>query len=408
MRIDVSSAKVNAPEVAVDPAGNLIVLWLEGEDGSASRVLASLFTVRGWHTPEVLNPDAPGDMPAYQPKIASDGRGNFFAAWSQTWKIQDDSRIGVYARRYAPGSGWGSVTSLYAGEDGGSATGALDLAAGAGNATAVWVGNDALWSQLGIHAARYGSGSGWRPHQIISAPGTQSATPPAVAMDLAGNAMAVWGQSAGDDRAAKGAHAARCVGAGDWESPVAIEPADVAEIMSSAATRVGFDAAGDAIALWSHSAYPGIFANRWSQASGWGSAVEIPGLPSAGVDEEVQLAIDQQGNAMALWNRAGSLFSSHTQRGVWSAAELVEAGPADLGRIAAGPDGRVVAAWIRRADQTVLTNRFLPNEGWTGPAPVSSSKKASHPRLAIDGTGMATVVWQQDDGLYAARTFIGR
>jgi hypothetical protein len=218
----------------------------------------------------------------------------------------------------------------------------------------------------------------------------------------------VWGQSAGDDRAAKGAHAARCVGNGGWETPVAIEPADIAEIRSSAATQVGFDAAGVAIALWSHSAYSGIFANRWSQATGWGSAGEIPGVHSAGADEEVQLAIDKQGSAVALWNRQGSLFASHTQRGVWSAAELVEPGPANSGRIAAGPNGSVVAVWIRRADNTVLTNRFLPSAGWTGTAIVSPSKNASHPRIAIDSTGMATVLWQQIDGLYAARTFLGR
>jgi hypothetical protein len=105
-----------------------------------------------------LNPDASADMPAYQPQTIADGRGNFFAVWSQAWRVEDQARIGVYARRYVPGSGWEvPVATIFADQADAwtSATGALDIAAdGNGNATVVWGASDASWAHFFIEAAR--------------------------------------------------------------------------------------------------------------------------------------------------------------------------------------------------------------------------------------------------------------
>jgi hypothetical protein len=132
-----------------------------------------------------------------------------------------------------------------------------------------------------------------------------------VAKDEAGNAMVAWGQAAGDSNAEKGLQAARYAVGSGWEAPVAIEPTSIAEERSSAMAQVGFDADGNAIVVWSHSARPGIYANRWSRVTGWATAMAIAGSSATGADENVRLAIDRRGHAMVLWNQQnGSLLAS--------------------------------------------------------------------------------------------------
>ena len=401
----------SAAEMAVDADGNIMALWLQSDAGGlANRVCAALYTASGWQAPTVLNPDAASDLPAYQPKLAADRNGQFFAVWSQAWKTEDQPRIGVYGKRYALGSGWeAAVTTIFADEAdvGGNATGALDIAADAsGNATAVWGANDATWAHFTIQAARYTPGTGWAPGQILSPDGVQSATPPAVAMDGAGNAMVVWGQAAGDNRAAKGLQAARYTVAG-WQTPLPIEPSSIAETRSSAVARVGFDPSGNALAVWSHSAQPGVYAIPWSLTAGWGSATVLADTHATGADEGVSLALDRQGHALALWNhQGGGLLVRRYAAGVWEATEVIDAGPGDSGEVALNPAGSAVVAWVGRAgnESHILARPLGLGSGWGEVSEMGSN--ASEPRIVIDSTGFATVLWRQEQGLFAARARI--
>jgi hypothetical protein len=397
--------------MAMDPDGNIMAVWLQNAPGSdtSSLVLARLFTADGWQAEVVLTSDVDADLPAYQTKIAADGQGHFFAIWSQAWKIEDATQIGVYGRRYLSAGGWEPLTTLYAGDDGASATGALDIAADDnGNATVVWAGNDALWAHSTIHSARYACDTGWEPGQILSADGVQSATPPTVAMDAAGNAMAVWGQAAGDSQAHKGAQAARYTAGRGWETPTPIEPASTAETQSSAMSRVGFDPSGGALAVWSHSAQSGIYANRWSNATGWGTATAIPGSITTGADEGVRLVIDRQGNALALWSHLGGglLASRYAVGGRWTAAELIDSGDCSSGDIVVGPDGMLFAVWVRRTEDAnaIVVNRSLSGARWGagGRSIVTQAEDASDPQIVVDRASMATVLWRQAGRLYAA------
>lgn len=391
----------------MDADGNVLAVWLASDAGGlANRVCASRFTTSGWQSPTVLNPDAASEFPAYQPRIAADGGGNFFVVWSQGWNAEDQARIGVYGKRWTSGGGWDATTTTIFADatDGGSnATGALDIAADAsGNATAVWGANDTVWAHFTIQAARFSPGAGWAPGQIVSRDGVQSSTPPAVAMDQEGNAMVLWGQAAGDNLAAKGLQAARYALGTGWNPPVTIEPSSVAETRSSAVARVGFDPKGEAIALWSHSAMPGVYASRWSRAAGWREATAIADTRGTESDEGVRLAVDQQGRALALWtHKGGGVLVRRSVGGVWETAEVI--GPGDSGDIAVNPDGIAVAAWVARASDGshIMTRASWPGAGWGAASALGGN--ASEPRVVIDRTGSVTVLWRQDQGLFAAR-----
>lgn len=405
---DDSMLTAGAAEIAVNAEGNVLALWLAGDAGGlANRVLGSLFTAGGWQAPTLLNSDAASDMPAYQAKVAADGTGNFFAVWSQAWKMEDQPRIGVFAKRWVSGRGWKTTATIFADETeaGSNATGTLEIAADAsGSATAVWGANDATWAHFTIRTAAYTVGAGWAPGQIVSREGVQSATPPAVAMDGAGNAMVMWGQAAGDDLAAKGLQAARYSLDTGWKPPVTVEPSSIAETRSSAVARVGFDPKGEAIAVWSHSAMPGVYANRWSPAVGWREATAIADTRGTEWDEGVRLVLDRQGHALALWtHQGGGVLVRRCGGGAWETAEVLDAGPADEGDVAVNPEGNAVAAWVGRGGDgsRIMTRAFRPGAGWGAVSAMGSN--ASEPRIVLDRTGAATLLWRQDQGLFAAR-----
>jgi hypothetical protein len=68
---------------------------------------------------------------------------------------------------------------------------------GSGNAVAVWYQNDG--THYNIWSNRYVVGTGWGAAELIEAYDSDSAYKPDVVMDSAGNAIAVWSQTAGSD-----------------------------------------------------------------------------------------------------------------------------------------------------------------------------------------------------------------
>ena len=77
--------------------------------------------------------------------------------------------------------------------------------------------------------------------------------------------------------------------------------------------------------------------------------------------------------------------------------------------IQAGPEGTAVAVWIRHTGNgsTIVSRRYQPIAGWTEIPLWDQANDSSDPQIVIDGTGMATALWRQASGLFAARSFIG-
>lgn len=121
------------PSVAVDPAGNAVAVWTENEMVHAARLPAS---AGSWGAAVVLSPITMGNWWARQP-VVMDQAGNAFVAWR--WSTLSNSVIQV--ARYTAATGtWGGaippvsdVGSMYG--DSGTAL-AVD---GNGSAAAVWI-----------------------------------------------------------------------------------------------------------------------------------------------------------------------------------------------------------------------------------------------------------------------------
>jgi hypothetical protein len=162
-----------------------------------------------------------------------------------------------------------------------------------GDAVAVWSRVDGLHSI--VQASSRPVGGAWSPAVNLSV-GGRDAEDPAVGIDAAGNAVAVWRRHNGSKYIVQSA--TRPAG-GSWQAPIDLSAAGE----TAQEPQLAVNAAGDAIAIWSR--FDGLdFAVQAAVRAGGGNWQGALTLSAAGRDaEEPQVAIDPAGNAIAVWSR---------------------------------------------------------------------------------------------------------
>ena len=360
------------------------------------------FTTRdgAWQGAELIETGDAGD--ALNPQTVIDGSGNALAVWSQ----RDGSTYSIYANRYTPADGWGTPERIESNNVGN--VNHLQIASdGSDNVLVVWRQYDG--SAHSIYANRYTSTGGWGSAELIeSSSGTASL--PQIATDGSGNALAVWMQY---DGSAHSIYVNRYTPGAGWGSAELIESGSE----TASDPQIAIDDLGDALVVWRQ--YDGsgysIYANRYTPVGGWGSAELIES--SSGTASLPQIAIDDSGNAVAVWRQHnGSAYdiyaNRYTSTGGWGAAELIESssGTASLPQIATDGSGNALAVWMQYdgSAHSIYVNRYTPVGGWGAAELIESSAgTASDPQIGIDGSGNALAVWSQlsggDNSIYVNR-----
>ena len=307
MLLENGAGDAGNPQVAMDGGGNAIVVFWQHEGGRINIVANRYVNGAGWGTAAAIEADGTGDTSA--PQIAMDAAGNATVVWAWATASGPPYTFSVWANRYTAGSGWGSagpIDSLNTSTPNSAPHVALD---GAGNAVAVWHRPDGSWDS--IWSSRYVAGIGWGAPALIETDNTNSARDARVAFDTNGNAMAVWIQS---DGLRNNVLANRyTVGVG-WGSAVLIETDNAGPAFEP---RIAFDGNGNATAVWSHRDVAGftfnIWANRWTAATGWGTAAPIDNAPEPA--RMPQIGVDGSGNVIAAWAQ-----SDGTRTNIWANA----------------------------------------------------------------------------------------
>ena len=129
--IEPESGVPPTPEVAMDPAGNAIVVWSHW-DGSSQNIMARRYdSTVGWQTAQAIDDDDAGS--AANPHVAMDPAGNAMAVWRQ----RDSFRYNIWSRHYDAASGqWGEAELVESRDTDASAPRVTVDAAG--NAIVVW------------------------------------------------------------------------------------------------------------------------------------------------------------------------------------------------------------------------------------------------------------------------------
>ncbi|MDX1253242.1 MAG: hypothetical protein IDH49_13520 [Gammaproteobacteria bacterium] len=347
---------------------------------------------------------------AYNPVIAADANGDFMAVWEQYFDNDPYNntppsrsiRVNRYDAVAAQWQGSGLIPGLTA-NDPGDANAPQIAGDGKGNFTVVWRSlaydrsaanqyNSAQNRRYNLWGNRYAAGSGWGAAALVSdntvllvngVPDltnpiiSGNADTPHIAMDAAGNALAVWVQS---NHLFTNRYD---VTLNQWvPAPQRVDPDPN---WTAAAPQIAMNAAGDAILVWEQyfdvdphdgtPAWKNIRASRYNAATRLWGAPQLIETNDTGHALAPQIAMDALGNAMAVWQQ-------------WDDTQ------------------KQYSVWANRYD-TLL--------GWELALLIEDigSGDALSPHVAVDGTGNVTAVWAQHDNkavrnrIYANRYTIG-
>jgi len=160
----------------------------------------------------------------------------------------------------------------------------------------VWYHHDA--TRNNIMANRYVSGTGWGTAGLIETDDNGEAINPDIAMDSSGNAIAVWSHY-NSTTTTYNIMSNRYVAGSGWGTAGLIETDNAGSAYFF--PQVAIDDKGNAMAVWQQ--YDGtrdnIWANRYTGAS-WGTAGLIE-TDDTGAAYYPQVAFDSSGNAIAVW-----------------------------------------------------------------------------------------------------------
>jgi hypothetical protein len=270
---------------------------------TAARVWASQSSAPGvWAAPVAL-----GGEPAFQPQVATAANGHAIMTWLEP------NSTGPYARSLWAsrdiGAGWTPPVAIAAVASG--VTPIRVVADANGNAIAVW--QQELGGRTAIRANRLDAASGVWGTALTLNDASVHGGDPEPAMDANGNAIVVWSAAndagAGNGVANLGITARRFVAAtGSWSSAVTVQPNPP---QPQGAPHVAVDAAGNAIAVWLQgSPTSGTQSEVWgahfnAAAAAWGAPLKLMTDPAAyaggGTDQRPKVAINANGEAVVVW-----------------------------------------------------------------------------------------------------------
>ena len=357
-QISSAGAVAEAPFVGIDSAGDAVVAWrsLEGKDESIE-VSARAGLAGAWSTPHTIVELGEQEIGQTEPDLAVAANGAATVVWQRKHELVASSR--------PAGGAFGGPEEVS--EKAADVEGPSVAADAAGDATVVFeleAGADRV-----ISSATRPTGGKWSPPAPVSEASLVNV--PSVAVNARGDAVAVWenffeelGAGTMEEHIQV---ATRPAGASSWGTPATLTKTE-GGLGEPGNQEVAIDGQGDAVAIWARMHGPAAETVETSQDHALGPGWSAP-LPISGpgkMEEAPQIAVDEAGHAMIVWERQEP-----------GGTEIVEASPGSASSVA-----------------------------WQSARAVSSiapGAEAKEPDVAMDAQGNAAAVWSAlQGGFYLA------
>jgi Divergent InlB B-repeat domain len=338
VRVSSSLAEVEAPiALAVNENGDAVVAWVDREGPEQFVEVAARSAGGSWSKPE---PFVALGEEARNPAVAIDPNGNAVVLWQQTL-IGGEQVIESSSRQ--AGGAWASAEEISSGL-GVAETPSVTITA-TGTVVAGWV--VVAGGESHVSGVSKELGGAWTPELAISESSTTTEAPQ-IEIDVSGEAFIVWSRFEAGFLIAE---VARRTPGGFWAQPEPISSGG----QSAQGARIAVDPAGDAVAVWRTPEGGGNASLEAATLTGgsWRAPTRIS--PTGTEIEAPSVAIGPAGVAevtWSAWNEATHVYESHAAhmgpRGIWKAAIALS----HLGKEALGPhvrisrSGHVIVVWV--------------------------------------------------------------
>ena len=341
------------PAVAIDANGNAIAVWQRQSQVTDDR---SVWTNRydGATQTWAAATGIENSELVLVPRLAMDSAGNAVVAFTRS-----ELGASVHAARFdAKARTWTAAGPLAPVQGLSAAAPLVDLAPG-GEGVAIWMDGDL--STTSVWAARYGAeAGGWNGATVIG-PTANMALPTSVVINDRGTAVAAWVQLEGEKFAAWTSRS-EAIGQA-WSAAVRL---DVGSTADALLPQVAIDGAGNVMAVWVSIGDDGetIWSNRFDAAAGvW----QGPRVVDAGGESlsDPTLEVDGAGNTLVVWTRAEADHRSPWARWYiaaeqrWTEPRALEdrmAGRSEFASIDVMEDGRALVLWSRDGQSLVASH----------------------------------------------------
>lgn len=223
---------------------------------------------------------------------------------------------------------------------------------------------------------------------------------PEIAMSGAGGAVAIWPQSQGLGTL----QAASMSLTGTWGPPVNLAPNEWGQ---RAEPELAMNEAGEAVAVWEVGT---VKASVRTPSGEWGPAETLS--PEGSPYTRVDVAVGPAGEAVAAWSQVPTFTSTSGYRiegsykpagGHWEPSLTIsKAGngyDSYSPQVAITSTGQIVAAWnsyYHGNDHWSVQVAEMHSNEWSAPQVVSGGRNTSSPKLAASTAG-TTVIWQSEE-----------
>jgi hypothetical protein len=170
---------------------------------------------------------------------------------------------------------------------------------------------------------------------------------------------------------------------------------------------VAIDPAGNGLAVWEQpGAHPSVWANRFTAASGWGTPQRVPATPAGTLD--AALALGQQGDGLLTYTTLGDGVWSQgfAASGGWSTPQRIATDVTGDGlsspQVVLDPNGNAAVVWIQYQSTSghgytwLRGTHLVAGAGWqptTDVGVILGDWFESPTRLGGDDNGHALIAW---------------
>ncbi len=349
-----------------------------------------------WSRPTIASPET---TLADNPHVAVDPAGEAVAVW-----LRLEGTYSIEASTRPPGDEWSAPVTLSPPTN--SSVEPTVAITPSGEAIAVWQRGNGAPTQL-IQASTKTPGGSWSAPVNLSV-GGQQAREPQIAVDAAGDATVVWERP--DTSGSPIAQAATKPAGGTWGAPVSLS----APGKTTSSPSLAYDAAGDALAVWSLSTdtspYFGLVVQASYKPAGgkWGAPASLSDSRFIALGPDA--AFDPAGNATVVW-QSGDREESPRQvkaatkpaGGSWGepvtlSDPSVSSGGAEIAFDEAG-NGTIIWGRGSSTDGDVVAESKPAGGSWSQPVQLSTPGEGAFQwNLAVNGAGDAIATWQREKG----------